>query len=389
MDQLVGTCTAYGFTTTGIPVDYDITKYYDRDLGNWSKGIVIDEVNTGTSLLCHAGHSNLYYAMRLGLSDVNDSTFTNDGTSAAFPIVYTYGCYAGSFDNRATSLYYSDDCIGEEMVSIEHCAVALIGNSRYGWFTEGTTNGPSNHFQREFLDAVFTETFTTLGAANQRSKDETAPFVDLPDEYEPGAHRWVFYNLNLLGDPALDVWTDTPESLGVSHKSAIGRNDTLLAVEADVPGAVASLYVDGMCYGRGTADPFGHIYLYLSTPLPDTIDSVELNVHAHNHYPYRDTLSIVESTASGDMVPAITLEQNVPNPFNPSTTIRFSLSIEDFVDLRVYDVAGREVDRLLRGRMPPGAHSITWCPTHLSSGLYLYVLRTGDTKITRKAVLLR
>jgi len=83
------------------------------------------------------------------------------------------------------------------------------------------------------------------------------------------------------------------------------------------------------------------------------------------------------------------LAQNRPNPFNPSTTIRFTLDTERYVDLRVYDVTGREVDRLVERRMEAGSHAVAWQPKRLSSGVYLYVLRAGDITLSGKAVLMR
>lgn len=390
MDQLVGTCTEHGFTTTGIPADFDTTPIYDRDLIYWDKTVARDAINAGTHWVAHSGHCNWSYAMRFSLADITDANFTNDGVSANFAIIYTYGCYAASFDNRSASSYQSSDCIAEKMVGIEHCAVALLGNSRYGWFTEGTTNGPSHHIQREFYDAVFTEGYWRLGDANQRSKDETVPFIDLPDEYEPGAHRWCFYTLNLLGDPALDAWTDTPDSQSVTHPAVMGRYESSIELFTEpMVGAIATLYHDGVCYGRGIATPVGYIVLHRLLPFPDSISAIELNVSAHDHYTYRDTIAIDGTADVEDSPPPIALAQNAPNPFNPSTVIRFSTDREGPVDLRVYDVAGREVDRLVRRRLPAGTHTVTWRPTHIASGIYFYVLRSGETTLCRKAVLLR
>jgi hypothetical protein len=276
------------------------------------------------------------------------------------------------------------------MMKLEHCALAFLGNSRYGWLTEGTSNGPSHHFQREFFDAVFTEGFRTLGGANQRSKDETVPFIDLPDEYEPGAHRWCFYALNLLGDPAIDPWTDTPLPLGVIHPAMMGRHESSIGLQTPgVAGAVAALYHGGVCFGRGVGSPAGDIVLQRSRPLPDSISAIELNVTAHNHYTYRDTIYIDETADAGDMPPRVTLSQNVPNPFNPSTVIRFSLDRERFVDLSVYDSAGRRIDRLVHGTLPPGAHAVDWRPATIASGVYFFVLSTGDLRLSRKALLLK
>ncbi|MBN1163072.1 MAG: T9SS type A sorting domain-containing protein [Candidatus Krumholzibacteriota bacterium] len=381
LDQLIDTCTAYGFSTDGIPPDFDITKHYNRDGDYWDKTSVFSEVNAGTHWLCHAGHCNAGYAMHLYKRDVTDLNFTNDGLTAGFPIVYSYGCYTGAFD--------VNDCIAEEMVTIDHFAVAFLGNSRFGWFTEGTTNGPSHHFQREFVDAMFSEGYTTLGGANQRSKDETVPFVDLPDEYEPGAHRWCFYCLNLLGDPALDAWTDTPSSMSVNHAPVINPGDTMFAVETDAGAATGSLYWKGISYACGTCGGDGHILLHLDTTIPPAVDSLELTVTAHNRLVYRDTILVDDTVGEEGPSPRLVLLQNVPNPFNPVTVIRYSLEREGPVDLRVYDVAGREVDCLVKGTRSGGFHTVTWRPRALASGIYFYVLRTERERISRKAVLLR
>jgi len=391
MDQLVGTCTAYGFTTTGIPEDFDITKYYDRDLGSWDKTTVFSAINSGTNWVAHSGHSNWQYVMRLYLSDVTDDNFTNDGVNENFPIIYSYGCYAASFDNRTTDSYgyLSADCIVEEFMTIQHGAAAFLGNSRYGWFTEGTTNGPSHHLQREFYDAIFTEGITRLGEANQRSKDETVPFIDLPDEYEPGAHRWCFYTLNLIGDPVLDGWTDTPVYITVNHPPAIGRNDSVLYIETDAPFARASCYWNGTSFGVGTADPTGRVIVNLCSPLPDTLDSMELVITAHDRYEYADTIQVLESTDARELVPAFVLEQNIPNPFNPSTIIRFKVEKFCHVTLTIYDVTGRKVTNLVDEYKKPGSYSISWRPENLASGVYFYTLRAGDRITTKKAVLLK
>jgi hypothetical protein len=391
VELLVGTRTDNGFTTTGIPPEFSIVRKYDRQYGTWSGAAVFGEVNAGTSWIGHAGHSNTNYVMRINRSDVNDVNFLNDGVASNFPVLCSTGCYDGSFDNRLLSgSFETADCIAEQMVSIAHGAVAFVCNSRYGWFNEGQTSGPSIHFMREFFDAIFTEGYTTLGEANQRSKDETVPFLDLPGEWEPGAVRWCFYELNLLGDPALDGWTDTPASLAVSHPAGIGRNAAGIGIETGLPGAVASLYHDGVCYGRGTANLAGRIDLERFRDFPDSISTIELNVFAHNRYVRRDTLAIVDPTSADALAPALaTLEQNAPNPFNPSTVIRFSLARDGEIDLRVYDAAGRAVATLARGRATAGMHVVTWRPEGLSSGIYFYMLKTPEATITRKAVLVR
>jgi hypothetical protein len=85
----------------------------------------------------------------------------------------------------------------------------------------------------------------------------------------------------------------------------------------------------------------------------------------------------------------LSLSQNCPNPFNPSTVISFQLSAVSFVTLKVYDVLGKEVARLVNGELPAGSYQATFNASHLSSGLYLCQLKAGTFHQTRKMVLMK
>jgi len=76
--------------------------------------------------------------------------------------------------------------------------------------------------------------------------------------------------------------------------------------------------------------------------------------------------------AHDNAVPAQTrLEQNFPNPFNPSTTIRFRLAEASAISLRIFDILGSEVATVGHGTFPPGEHNIQWSAAGLASGVYL------------------
>ncbi|HLA41351.1 MAG TPA: FlgD immunoglobulin-like domain containing protein, partial [Candidatus Glassbacteria bacterium] len=91
---------------------------------------------------------------------------------------------------------------------------------------------------------------------------------------------------------------------------------------------------------------------------------------------------------------AATLAQNQPNPFNPSTTISFSLAREGRASLAVYDLRGRLVKVLASGNRAAGSHTRTWDGAdsngrRLASGIYVYRLIAGETILTRKMVLVK
>lgn len=83
------------------------------------------------------------------------------------------------------------------------------------------------------------------------------------------------------------------------------------------------------------------------------------------------------------------LQQNHPNPFNPSTTIRFSVPRPARVVLTLYDIRGREVRRLLDEVQEPGNHELVVRAEDLTSGVYFYAMEAGDFRETRRFVLLK
>ncbi|MBL1214964.1 MAG: T9SS type A sorting domain-containing protein [Ignavibacteriae bacterium] len=83
------------------------------------------------------------------------------------------------------------------------------------------------------------------------------------------------------------------------------------------------------------------------------------------------------------------LEQNFPNPFNPSTNISFVIPQTSFVSLKVYDTIGNEVAVLVNEELQAGAHNKTFDAAQLSSGIYLYSLIAGETSIVKKMILIR
>jgi ligand-binding sensor domain-containing protein len=83
------------------------------------------------------------------------------------------------------------------------------------------------------------------------------------------------------------------------------------------------------------------------------------------------------------------LSQNFPNPFNPSTTIEFTLPKSEFVELKVYSILGKEVVNLVSAKLQQGKHTYTFDGENLASGIYYYQLTAGDYREVKKMILLR
>ncbi len=83
------------------------------------------------------------------------------------------------------------------------------------------------------------------------------------------------------------------------------------------------------------------------------------------------------------------LHANYPNPFNPTTTIRYDVKQTAHVSVKVFNLLGREVTTLIHERIPAGSHTVSWDATGLPSGIYFCQMEAGDFVQTRKMVLLK
>jgi len=133
-------------------------------------------------------------------------------------------------------------------------------------------------------------------------------------------------------------------------------------------------YYDGVPQSRGIAVNGKYVYV------AEKIDG--LTVYSN------DLVTAVEEQGSG-IPKAFSLDQNFPNPFNPSTQIRFSVVTKGMVTLKVSDLLGREVAVLVREVLGAGAYVAKFNAANLPSGAYIYTLTAGDSRMSQKMLLLK
>ena len=103
-----------------------------------------------------------------------------------------------------------------------------------------------------------------------------------------------------------------------------------------------------------------------------------------------DVQGTLDAGDGGAALPKVLdLKQNFPNPFNPSTTISFSLPARADVNLTVFNILGQQVEKLVDGTMEAGDHSVVWNADHQASGLYFYRLAYENKVLTKKMTLLK
>ena len=102
------------------------------------------------------------------------------------------------------------------------------------------------------------------------------------------------------------------------------------------------------------------------------------------------SLDSVAVSVSGNPEPkTFNMAQNYPNPFNPSTTIQFRIPAFSFVNLKVYDVMGKEVATLVNEARPAGSYEVEFDGNALASGIYYYQIKAGNFLEIKKMLLLK
>ena len=121
----------------------------------------------------------------------------------------------------------------------------------------------------------------------------------------------------------------------------------------------------------------------------DTINLLCMLLITGNWWSPEEVTSILSEPQSNlPLKPLLT--QNVPNPFNPVTLIRYNVSSTAMVNLIVFDSIGRKVATLVNKKQDAGSHRVSFDASHLSSGVYFYRLTTGNgNSVTKKMILLR
>ncbi|MFO8183787.1 MAG: C25 family cysteine peptidase [Candidatus Aegiribacteria sp.] len=205
-----------------------------------------------------------------------------------------------------------------------------------------------------------------------------------------------------FGDPAMDVWTfDTaglPGELQISHPDNIlpGGQDILITVTdggSPVEGVNVTLtdgvdnYGEGMTfYEEGTTDASGQVTIGIEVPSSGTV-----HIGAWKHdYRYDIASVLIGEGLEEDEAPGqdLSISSPCPNPVFSSASVVISVPGGGQAHLAVYDVSGRMVESVFRGRVEEGSLSVQWDPgSGLASGMYLLRLETpGGSAVTRALV---
>ena len=184
--------------------------------------------------------------------------------------------------------------------------------------------------------------------------------------HTPNFSRAIEYNLDQVNKTATLVWQfrNSPDEYGfaMGYVQRLSNGNTVIGWGSANPTVTE-------------VDPNGNKVFELTFP--------------EGVYSYR---AFRMTWSDGGHVPypgSYSLRQNYPNPFNPFTTIKYDLSESGFVNLKVYDILGREVKALVSREQEKGRYTITFNPNNLASGVYFYKLDVNGYTETKKMLIVK
>ena len=175
----------------------------------------------------------------------------------------------------------------------------------------------------------------------------------------------------------------TDSSTGLPLKSKI----TLQGYDADS----SWIYSDSIVGGYNRMVGTGTYTVVCSAPsyITKTIQNVYIKYDSTTRLNIK-LRPIASSIGTENNVPAsFSLLQNYPNPFNPSTNIKYQISYNSLVTLKIYDILGKELSTLVNEKQSPGIYDITFDGSKLASGIYFYKLTAGNFTDIKKMTLLK
>ncbi|MCX7995975.1 MAG: C25 family cysteine peptidase [candidate division WOR-3 bacterium] len=268
------------------PGHFELTKLY-QSLGNQTKETVMQAIRQGQNLINHDGHGWINLISVGGwphrIYNTDFDTITN---APKYGILYSIGCWTAAFDSASVAESFVNSPRGG--------GVAYIGNSSYGWGSPGNPGfGYSDRFDSRFFHSLFRENNFNLGIALAMAKAHFIPY-----SREENVYRWHQYQINLLGDPELPVWTKIPDSLIASYPAYIpsGGARILITVKnkntnLPVKNALVCLMKGNESYSSGYTDASGSIFLKTEAVTPGNFD---LTITALNHLPLELTIPVMD-----------------------------------------------------------------------------------------------
>ncbi len=319
---------------------------------NWSTPVIIDPTNTNT----------LYYGSNRLWRSTNGG---NSWTAISSKLVW---------DNPEWPRFGTITTIG---VSPANKDIIYVGtddskiwvSSDYG----STWNDITNSYVKRWVTRVVPDPI-----------DENIVYATYSGLKYGDPYSRIYRSTN-KGETWFEISANLPDS-PVNAFAVDFNNQNVLYAGLDV-GAFVSFNLGLSWDVLGDGLPMVSVY---DMKIHPTENYLAIGTHGRSMYKI-DLNKVVSINSDQSNIPSsFSLEQNYPNPFNPSTSIEYSVPSNEHVSLKIFDVLGNEIQTLVNEQKSAGNYKVNFTASNLSSGVYLYRLKTSSGIImTKKLVLLK
>ncbi len=305
----------------------EITPYdwVDRKMENPRNArIVADSFDLGFLIFDPAGHGNEAGVYDEDGTPIYTSNFAgNQQNQNRLTVITSLACNPGNFE--------AEDCLAEIALNCPNAgAIGVMMNSRYGWGTPPAM-GPSEKLCVRFYDYLFNRGEFHLGPCHNRSREEYTPSAIYSSLW-----RWCLTEFNLLGDPTVDIWTDTPLNLSLLAPDTISTGAQTVTVTALVNSRPASgvqitAYKENEVLTSSFTTGNGQATLNIH---PFTTGELKITATAHNHLPAVKTITITAGAPEPVLIKTRfevddTNQSNPNRILEPGETARLKLTIKN------------------------------------------------------------
>ena len=348
----------------------DIKKY--KWVPNGETEIQVDWGDDSSAAFFLPSHSNYFYN---SLAIIDDTLFAlNSSSLTAAP-------------DQITELVYIDREDGTETKRVDLSDWWIIGNAH----SSSDVNGPL------YLDAEQINKTLCLVSWVSCVSHMMKPFADDDD-----LTSWLNLNGDCTGDKNCNNYSENcydPAVGPYKYNVTVDINGFSIFPSGDIGAVSYGLFApDGTGMGykayahESDGDKFGNYFIDSGSAFDGIYTDNNTHCKCGWWYVAYDSVkgTIGETIAVTENAPAIySVDQNSPNPFNPSTTINYTIAEAGNVSVTVYNTAGQKIDTLMDGFMDAGSHSVVWDASDFSAGVYFYTVKIGEFTKTLKMTLIK
>ena len=365
--------------------DWELWVGYDRYLARSSD---VDVAPGGDEV--DIFYAKLYGGDSIGYTDENGYVFPNnvvtqedyENVTAAFGDILGSATWDNGVNNYKWADINEDGIVYTEDVTITSATWNILGGANY----------PGD--QPVYLKLA-------VQPPAMSNSDAVVELINLPTDLKAGET----YHIQVIINGASDMkgyYVDVDYSKEFLSVDSIIKGDFIDAESFSFQrlrdgkiGLVNAVY--GREYTFSGNGVLADVYFTATRDGAFTSDMIALNTaHVVNSWYQGENINIDIPAAldTKDAPVVFELNQNFPNPFNPTTSISFSIPKSGHVELKIYDILGRRVKTLISGAYDVGNYSIVWDATDMngnlvSNGIYFYAIRAADYSSTKKMLFMK